>query len=519
MASRSTARKRVLVVNCYFPERRQALQLVNEVPQPLAPVFLAGAFNSATCDVRIYNEVAQGFLEIYHPELLEWPELVVFCGLTPAFDRMLHISAHLRTCNPKVITIAGGLAIRSLPRYSSQFFDYTTTGDVEAILPIIEEALGAAYRAERIAPRYDLASYMGRWIGYVESSRNCNFRCSFCTLTADALPYRKQSGDYLREQINALGRRELIHIQDNQFFSTDRAFLLERFALLKELREQKRFGHWSGFVTNTFFWSDENIRLARESGCFSLLVGVESFDEVWLRRVDKTQNVRYSQTELIQRAVQGGILFQYGLVFDPTERTVAQMTRELEIILDNPDIPAPNFIFNAIPFPGTPFFRDRYERGLLLPNTKIRDLEGSTLSMQPLDDPRLVADFLRTKKNFRGMRAQLMAHQTRFLARNARHLGPLRSVASTLTVGSVLFPAGLSNWRYLLKPRAARTHISSTDFLDVVYAPKRTVASEYAAWFQPTRVTDSTGALNEDLAADLLDTRYQRMPRAAGERV
>lgn len=514
MASRSIARKRVLVLNCYFPERRQPLQLVNEVPQPLAPVFLAGAFNSATCDVRIYNEVASGFLELYHPELLEWPDLVVFCGLTPAFDRMLQVSAHLRTQNPKVITIAGGLAIRSLPRYSRRFFDYTTTGDVEAILPIIEEALGPAYRAERIAPRYDLADYMGRWIGYVESSRNCNFRCSFCTLTADALPYRKQPADSLREQIVALGRRELIHIQDNQFFSADRPFLLERLALLKELREQKRFGHWSGFVTNTFFWSDENIRLARESGCFSLLVGVESFDEVWLRRVDKTQNVRYSQTELIQRAIQGGVLFQYGLVFDPTERTVAQMTRELEIILDHPDIPAPNFIFNAIPFPGTPFFRDRFERGLLLPNTKVRDLEGSTLSMKPIDEPGAVADFLRTRKNFRGLRTRLLAHQVRFLRRNARHLGALRSVASTLTVGSVLFPAGLSNWRYLFKPRAARTHISSTDLLDVVYAPARRVDSRYESWFRPTAITDGAGALNEDLAADLLDTRYQRASRA-----
>ena len=517
MASRTTSRMRVLVVNCYFPERRQPLQLVNEVPQPLAPVFLAGAFNRDTCDVRIYNEVAHGFLEIYHPELLRWPDVVVFAGLTPAFDRMLHVSAHLRTSNPRVITIAGGLAIRSLPRYAKQFFDYTTTDDVESLLPIIEDALGTRYRAERIAPRYDLADYMGRWIGYVESSRNCNFRCSFCTLTADALPYRKQSTDYLREQLVALGRRELIHIQDNQFLSNDRAFLLERLALLKELRAARHFGHWSGFVTNTFFWSDENIRLARESGCFSLLVGVESFDQVWLRRVDKTQNVKYSQTELIQRAIEGGILFQYGLVFDPTERTVAQMTRELEIILDNPDIPAPNFIFNAIPFPGTPFFRDRYERGLLLPNTKVRDLEGSTLSMRPLDEPERVADFLRTRKNFRGMRTRLLAHQARFLARNARHLGALRSVASTLTVGSVLSPAGLSNWRNLLKPRAPRTHISSTDRLDVVYSPARRVDARFEAWFRPTQVTDHAGALNEALADDLLDQRYRRPALAMAE--
>ena len=63
----------------------------------------------------------------------------------------------------------------------------------------------------------------------------------------------------------------------------------------------------------------------------------------------------------------------YGLVFDPTERTLAQMYGELDVILSTPEIPLPLFTFLAIPFPGTPVFRDKYEQGLLLPNMKMRD--------------------------------------------------------------------------------------------------------------------------------------------------
>jgi hopanoid C-2 methylase len=74
--------KKILIINCYFPEKRYPKKYTNEIPNTLAPVFLAGAFSSETCDIRLYNELNSGFLEIYHPELIEFPDMVVFTGLT-----------------------------------------------------------------------------------------------------------------------------------------------------------------------------------------------------------------------------------------------------------------------------------------------------------------------------------------------------------------------------------------------------------------------------------------------------
>ena len=377
-------RKRVLIVNCYFPELRQPVKLPLEVPNALVPVMLAGAFSQDSCEVRIHNEVSHGFLEVFRPDLLEWPDMVVLTGLTDTFDRMLQITAYVRSRNPKVIVVAGGYPIRSLPRYSKRFFDFACQGDIEEMTAVIADAFGVDHVDHEMNPRYDLADWIGPRIGYVESSRNCNFRCSFCTLTAQSHAYARQSLDYLRRQIVGLGRREILLFLDNQFHGADRQFFLDRIALLSELREEGYFRFWSAFATDSFFWNDEDIALARASGCFSLLVGVESFDEAWLQRVNKAQNNRYPQTTLIEKCLDAGILFQYGLVFDPTERRVGDMHRELQFVLDNPDVPLPNFIFGAIPFPGTPFFHDRHARGLLLPGVKVRDLEGSTLSMQPM---------------------------------------------------------------------------------------------------------------------------------------
>jgi hypothetical protein len=80
LASRGS-KKRVLVVNGYFPETREPVRLTHEVPNTLAPVLLAGAFAPDRCEIRLYNEVSSGFLEIFEP------------GLIASFDRLKHLAA------------------------------------------------------------------------------------------------------------------------------------------------------------------------------------------------------------------------------------------------------------------------------------------------------------------------------------------------------------------------------------------------------------------------------------------
>ena len=138
--------KRVLIVNCYFPEMREPIKRRNEVPDALAPVLLAGYFSRQHCEVRLYNEVHSGFVEVFEPELLSWPDMIVMTSLTAAFDRLLHLSAYAKTANPAVVTVAGGHAVRCLPDYSKQFFDYACTGDVEQI----QQQLIAGFRGESV---------------------------------------------------------------------------------------------------------------------------------------------------------------------------------------------------------------------------------------------------------------------------------------------------------------------------------------------------------------------------------
>jgi hypothetical protein len=505
-------KRRVLIVNTYLPETREPVRLTREVPNTLAPILLAGAFAPESCEIRLYNEVSSGFLEIFEPDLIHWPDMVVMTGLIASYDRMKHLSAYLRTANPRVVLVAGGPAIRAFPRYSRQFVDYVCLSDVEQMRDVVREAWGETCVAEEMLPRYDLADWIGG-VGYAESSRNCNFRCNFCSLTAEGGRYSKQSLESLRHQVEALGRRRAVLFLDNQFYGPDREFFLERMALFRELRSSGRLGAWSAICTNTILWDEENLALAREAGCISLFIGVESFDAAWLRCVNKTHNNRYSQTELIARCLRAGILFQYAIVFDPTERRIADLERELRLICDTPEIPPPASIFLCVPFPGTPFFHDRLAQGLILPNTKTRDLEGSTLSLKPLDGIEEVGDYIRRIKYFHGFRKALAQHQARFLWHYRRSLTPVQKLLSFACMLSLLSPSAVSDPRNVFIPKRRRTHVSTTDRLDCVYSPRRPVDRALAHYFKPTAVTNAAGDLNEELLDDVMDVRYQ--PRRA----
>jgi hypothetical protein len=502
--------KKILIVNCYFPEIRVPIKRRNEVPDALAPVLLAGYFSPEHCEVKLYNEVHSGFVEVFSPELLSWPDMIVMTGLTATFDRLLHLGAYAKTANPQVITVAGGHAVRCLPKYSERFLDYSCTGDVEQIREVIRDAFGPAYIGQEFLPRYDLAYWIKR-LGYAESTRNCNFKCSFCSLTGVGLKYQPQSLEYLEQQMEAMGNRMALFFNDNQLAGDGAASFRSRVECVRKRRDAGQFKVWSGFVTDSFFWDEENIRLAAETGCASVFVGVESFeDSMWLKTVNKKQNSRMNQVELIRRCLEAGIIFQYGLVFDPSEQSLEQMYGQLDLICDHPEIPAPNFIFMSIPFPGTPFFHDRYEKGLILPGTRMRDLEGSTLSIKPMDPVEDVVHFIRNGRNFRGYRKRFLKHQAQFLWHYRRSLSPFAMTVSSLTALAILAPGSFSSPGAIFVRKGKRTHVSTTERLDAVYTPRLPVDSRYRSHFEPTWITDDEGVLNPLLEEDALATKFKR---------
>ncbi|RJR46450.1 MAG: radical SAM protein [Desulfobacteraceae bacterium] len=509
-----TSRKRVLIVNCYFDDMRLPVGRRTKIPQAMGPVYLAGAFSPHTCDIRLYSEMYSGPLE--DEKLLSWPDMLVLTGLSNSFDRMLHLTAYARTKNRHVIVVAGGPAVRALPTLARRHFDLVCTGDVEELIPVAEETFGKEAGNPSMQPRYDLAYWMGPY-GYVESSRYCNFRCSFCSLTGENRNYRKYDLDFVRRQITTLGKgRQTIIFIDNNFYGNDRSYFLARMELIRELRQEGYIRNWSALVTNDFFHNDENLLLAKEAGCIALFSGVESFDRGWLRKQRKNQNTGMGQVEMIRKCTEHGILFLYGLMLDVARRRVSDLRREIEFILGSHQISLPSYLSIVTPFPGTPHFYDCLAEKRILPNTRLRDLDTTTLSLAPLDAVQEATRFIFEIQTLRGYKGKVLRHG----------LGFFREYRSALTVFQMAVALGNSamvalqktpnrslHLSFLQSRNRARTHVSTTEPLDRMYTPAFRVDSRFESYFRPTFLTDGEGYLSAPVEEDLLGAGVRRISK------
>jgi hypothetical protein len=468
------------------------------VPQAVGPIYLAGAFSSQLCEVRCYSELASGPLEDKH--LLSWPDMLVLTGLTNSLDRMLHVTAYARTKNPYVIAVAGGPTVRALPLLTKRFFDYTCSGDIEELQEVISDAFGPSFVEQEMFPRYELGYWLGR-IGYVETSRNCNFRCDFCSLTGEGQRYQTYSLDYIRRQILALGKRRRIFFHDNNFYGSDRAHFNAKLQLIEELARAGHFHHWGALVTNDFFRHEQNLKRVREAGCELLFSGLESFDNDWLRNVNKLQNTSTPQVELVRRTLNAGIVFAYGLMLDVSTRSVANLRNELDFITRTPEITLPSFVTLAIPLLGTPHFFDCVAQGSILPSTKLRDMDGTTIVLRPLDQTEEVVKFVSDLQNLRGFRLQIAKHTAGFAERYRSRLTKTQMVMA-LGNGLLICAQPLATsftglgWFKRSKPR---TFVSTTEPLDTMYSPAFRVDSRFEPYFKPTMITDESGELHEDM--------------------
>ena len=495
-----TARKRVLIVNVFFDEYRRTTGSPYRVPQAMAPCFLAGAFSARACDVRIYNEQYSGVLR--DADLLAWPDMLVLTGLTSAYDRMLHLTAYARSLNPRVVVVAGGPGVRAMPGRSRRFFDYACMGDIEELQSVVREAFGAAYVADEDFPRYDLLEGR-RILGYVESSRNCNFSCSFCSLTAEGRGYAKYDLDYIERQILATGKKQIVFI-DNNFYGNDRRFFLARLDLLGALYRERRIKGWSALVTGDFFGKTENLELVREAGCKALFSGIESFDTETLLSYNKRQNTLVPQVEMIRNCLEAGIIFAYGVMLDPATRRLADLRREIEFIVGTPEITMPAYFTLVIPLLGTPYFRDCLNKGLLLPNVRLRDLDGVTVAMHPRDPLDDVVRFARDLPSLRGYRGRVMRQVMGFLAHYRGRLTPLQLYSAVLSGALICMETFATSPGSIGSKRPRQTYLAGTEALDPQYTPMIRVAAAFEGHFRPTMVTDESGALADDVAEDLL---------------
>jgi hypothetical protein len=140
----------------------------------------------------------------------------------------------------------------------------------------------------------------------------------------------------------------------------------------------------------------------------------------------------------------------------------------------------------------------------------LRNLDGVTLTMRPLDDLDEVLEFVSGLTNLRGYRRQVLGHSLQFIWRYRRKLSPLQLFASMMMAALTSTEAIASSPTRFERRPIRPTYFGPTQPLDACYRPQIRLPASYEWLFDPVRVTDDDGALHPDIAEDILFAPVRR---------
>ena len=494
----------ILIINCFNDNNVVRRGCRHSVPQQMTTIALAGTLDRGQLNISTHCEFHSGTYTSYQQFAVI--DMLVLTGLNTSFDRMKQLTAYAKTMNPSIVVVMGGPVARTLPQHASKFFDEVSEGDVEALVDIVNDVFCGDFAASEDAPRYDLAPW-SKLIGYAETSRNCNFRCHFCSMSAENRKHVTYESSVIEQQVECMGKRQAVMFLDQNFFAGPRAHFRERMEILLRLHREGKLKAWSALVTSDFFKDPSHVKLAKESGCIGFFSGVESFSKEQIAAYKKKQNLILPQEEIIMSALNAGVMFHYGLIIDPTLRKLDDIKAELEFVQNNDRITLPSFLSLTIPLLGTPLFEQRLQEDLFLPNVRLRDMDGRTLICKPQDNLEEVVKMIRSIDCGYMDRKALMRRQWRFYKRYRDKLsfwGMASALYSTRVMGFPRLSTQGREDRWF--NRTHRTHVPATEALGNLYRPEISMSSRFENYFEALQITDDNGQLNESLEHDLGDS-------------
>ena len=312
-------------------------------------------------------------------------DLVGVTGMVMHAPRAYKIAQRFRQRGIPVVM--GGPHASSLPSEAKEHVDAVVIGEAENVWEgLIEDfkrgCLKPFYQAAAFCtmeglpfPRLDLLrknAYMT--INCAQTTRGCPHRCDFCHVTHFfGKTYRCRPVDEVIEEVKRLEGDFLVFIDDN--IAGNRRYAKELFLRLKPLKKQ-----WASQASMTLTRDPELLRLAAESGCVSLFIGVESLSSENLKDVNKSFNQAHQLEEAMKALHDHDIMVLAGFIFGLDHDDEGVFERTLRFCERN-RIELPSF-FLLTPLPGTALFQRMEAEGRLL-HKDWAQYNGATVVFKP----------------------------------------------------------------------------------------------------------------------------------------
>ena len=337
-------------------------------PATMEPLGLAqvAALTPRHWDVRIADEVVE---EIPGDFL---PDLVGITSLTPTAPRAYEIAAGFRARGTPVVM--GGMHATFCPDEAGRYVDTVVCGEAEGVWPQVLSDFESGGMRDRYEgtrgdlsglplPRRDLYRHRYR-VTLVSASRGCRNRCEFCSVWKyEWGRFRARPIPELLEELPRLPKTPItLFTDDNIMCERDRA--LELFRSMAERGLQRRHAVQASLEIAE---DDELLDVLKASGCFALLVGLESVSEATLRTMRKAVNLRVGVDQYrdrIARVHRHGLMVAGTFIFGGDGDGPDIFDRTAQFVLDA-GVDLAHFGL-LLPMPGTDLYDRFVQEGRLL---------------------------------------------------------------------------------------------------------------------------------------------------------
>lgn len=288
------------------------------------------------------------------------PDLVGITVMTAFAPRAYQLADHFRARGIPVVL--GGMHPSALPEEALRHADAVVVGEMEKIwakvIDHVEQGrLKGVYRSEdyydlqeMLFPRRELWRAEDYLVPQtVQTTRGCPFSCSFCAVSNFfGRTYRFRPVTEVIKEVKSLPGKIISFVDDN--IAGNFQYAKELFRQLKPVKK-----YWFSQASLNIAADEELLRLAADSGCLGLFIGLESISQENLKSIGKKINlVDIKQAvKKIQRhgiGIEGAFIF--GLEHDDDSVFERTLNFAEELKLEGAQ-------FGVLtPFPGTKLYQE-----------------------------------------------------------------------------------------------------------------------------------------------------------------
>lgn len=336
---------------------------------------LLAALTPAEYEVSITNEVFEDI------DFEEKVDIVGITSITSNIFRAYEVADKFRKRG--IFVVMGGIHVSMLPEEAREHADTVFVGEAEETwvqflddfsnrrpkkiyqpqsppplsgLPVPDWSLieKNRYLCFDIFTRYGMAGAYP-----VLTAKGCNFNCDYCSTRrfSGGAGYRPRPVRDVVNEIKTLGAKRVFFMDDNIFANYQRAKELFRALIPLNI-------HWGGQGVICAAEDLEMVKLARKSGCYFLVAGLESITPEVIQSIGLKNNKVGEYRRNINTFRREGIDLDVSMMFGFDEDRPSVFQNTCDFLIDA-KVPFVSWL-PLTPFPGTRFYDTLKEAGRLL---------------------------------------------------------------------------------------------------------------------------------------------------------